>query len=206
MRWLFNQQTALMLYKSIISPHFDYGSVLYEVAPCYQLNRLQLIQNAAARLILLEEFECPVYSLHERLKLDTLATRRAKSMIKITYCCIHNQQPLYLLDQLKHVSHMGLPTRSTESSALQIPRIRGRYGQMSYGYRGPMQWNVTCVEYKAAVNVVQLKNLLKNSWYRVGVGQFPDRPPTTQPPSGLTNNNFLPICPTAASAKCFFFM
>ncbi len=58
-RWLFNQQTALMLYKSIISPHFDYGSVIYEVAPIYQLSRLQIIQNAAARLILLEEFDCP---------------------------------------------------------------------------------------------------------------------------------------------------
>ena len=72
-RWLFNQPTALMLYKSIISPHFDYGSIIYKVAPQYQLNSLQIIQNAAARLILLEEVGCPVYTLHECLKLDTLA-------------------------------------------------------------------------------------------------------------------------------------
>ena len=52
-RWLFDQPTAIMLYKSIISPHFDYGSVIYEVAPNNQLSRVQVIQNAAARLILL---------------------------------------------------------------------------------------------------------------------------------------------------------
>ncbi len=169
-RWLFNQQTALMLYKSIISPHFDYGSVIYEVAPNYQLSRLQIIQNAAARLILMEEYDCPVYAMHERLRLDTLATRRSKAMVKLTYCCLHNQQPLYLLDQLKQVTHHGLPTRSADANVLVVPRTNSRYGQMAYGFRGPVQWNVTNVELKAAVNFVQLKNLLLNSWYRVGIG------------------------------------
>lgn len=165
-KWLFDQATALMLYKSIISPHFDYGSILYEVAPQYQLKRLQIIQNAAARLILQEEADCPIYSLHERLKLDTLATRRSKSMIKITYSCIHNQQPLYLLDQLQQVTHLGLPTRATDANVLKVPRVKGNYGRMAYSFRGPMQWNVTCVEFKAAVNVMQLKNLLRSSWYK----------------------------------------
>ena len=159
-----------MLYKSIISPHFDYGSVIYEVVPNYQLHRLQIIQNAAARLISLEEFDCPVYSLHERLKLDTLSTRRTKSMIKITYCCLHNQQPLYLLYQLKQVSHRGLQTRATEANVLQVPRIKSNYRKMAFGYRGPVQWNCTKVDFKAAVNIIQLKNLLKNNWYRAGIG------------------------------------
>ncbi len=84
-RWLFDQQTALTLYKSLITPHFDFGSVIYEVTPKYQLQRLQIVQNAAARLILLADPRCPVYELHENLNLDTLATRRAKSMVKLTY-------------------------------------------------------------------------------------------------------------------------
>ena len=159
-----------MLYKSIISPHFDYGYVIYGVAPNYQLGRLQIIQNAAARLILLEDFDCPVYTLHERLWLDTLATRRAKAMVKITYCCLYHQQPLYLLDQLIEVTHRGLPTCSTSAGALVVPRTKSHYGQMAYSFRGPMQWNVTNVEIKAAVNTVQLKNLLCNNWYKVGVG------------------------------------
>ncbi len=35
--WVFDQRTALMLYKSLITPHFDFGSVIYEVSPQYQL-------------------------------------------------------------------------------------------------------------------------------------------------------------------------
>ena len=73
-RWLFDQKTLLMLYKALITPHFHYGSTIYEVCPQYQVQRLQVIQNAAARLILLEEPRCPIYQLHERLGLNTLAT------------------------------------------------------------------------------------------------------------------------------------
>ena len=96
------------------------------------------------------------YSQTCLLPLDTLASRRAKTMTKITYCCIHNQQPMYLLDQLKQVTHIGLPTRSTDANVLQVPRVKGNYGQMGYSYRGPMQWNITCVEFKAAVNVIPI--------------------------------------------------
>ena len=72
-RWLFDQQTALTLYKSLIVPHFDFGSIIYEVALQYQLCRPQVVQNSAARLILVTEPTCPVYQLHEWLGLDTLA-------------------------------------------------------------------------------------------------------------------------------------
>ena len=94
-----------MLYKSLITPHFDFGSIIYEVCPQYQLQRLQVIQKAAARLILLEDQRCPVYQLHERLHLDTVATRRAKSMVKLTYACLLDEEPLYLYDKLVPVGH-----------------------------------------------------------------------------------------------------
>ena len=63
-----------------------------------------------------------------------------------------------MLDQLKPVVHHGLPTCSMESNALQVPRTKGKYGQMVYSYRGPMQWNVTSVDLKSAGNIIQLKS------------------------------------------------
>ena len=180
-RWLFDEKTALMLYKSLIVPHFDYGSVVYEIAPEYQLKRLQIIQNAAARLILLEEPKCPVYQLHEKLNLDMLATRWAKAMVKITYNCLHDNEPTCLVEQLIPVghegrmtracdSHEGRMTRACDSGMLTVPRVSSRYGQFSYSFRGPVQWNLTNVNLKAAVNKVQLKNLLRTSWHKTGVG------------------------------------
>ncbi len=164
-RYLFNEGTALMLYKSLITPHFDYGSILYEVAPQYQLQRLQTIQNAAARLILLEQPDCPIYTLHERLKLDTLATRRSKSMVKVIFNCLHDKEPMYLYEQLVPVQHAGRQTRAMEAGLLQIPKMKTNLGQHAFCFRGPVQWNLTQPGLKAAVNKIQLKNLLQTSWY-----------------------------------------
>ena len=167
-RTLFDVSTALMLFKSLITPHFDYGCLIYEVAPQYQLQRLQIVQNAAARLILLEQPDTPIYELHERLHFDTLATRRSKTMVKVTFAVLHDQQPLYLLDQLKATVYEGRQTRATESGVLMIPRTASKYGQLAYSFRGPVQWNLTDVNFKTALNKAQLKTLLKTSWYRVG--------------------------------------
>ena len=159
--WLFDKDTALMLFKSLITPHFDYGAVLYEVASQKELNRLQIVQNAAARMILLADARCPIYQLHEQLHLDTLATRRCKTMVKITY----NKMPHYLHQQLKPVTHPGRATRATEAGHLEIPRVCTRYGQCVYRYRGPLQWNITSNTFKAATSKNHLKTLLKTSWY-----------------------------------------
>ncbi len=105
-----------------------------------------------------------MYELHERLHLDTLATRRAKTMVKLVYGCIHNQQPAYLYDQLIPTTHGNWITRAVSAGILEIPKSKSRYSQYSFSFRGPLQWNLTKVELKAAVNIVQLKNLLKSSW------------------------------------------
>ena len=159
-----------MLYKALITPHFNYGCLLYEVAPEYQLKRLQVIQNAAARLILSAQPDTPVYQLHERLHLDTLATPRSKTMVKVTYSCLHDREPNYLYDKLLPVNHEGIRTRACEAGMLQVPCTRLNYGKMAYAFRGLVQWNITAVDFKAAINKLQLKMLLKTSWYKSGAG------------------------------------
>ena len=153
-----------MLYKSLIAPHFDFGSIIYEISPQYQLNRLQVVQNAAARLILLEDCKCPVYSMHEWLNIDILATRRSKSMVKLTYNILHDQTPSYLYDRLQPIAHVGRCTRAAESGELKVPRVHSKYGSYAFSYRGPLQWNFTSIDLKAAINKVQLNNLIKTSW------------------------------------------
>ncbi len=91
-RWLFNMDTAKMLYSALVTPYFDMGNTVYTVASQFQLNRFQVIQNAAARLILLAEPRTPIYELHARHEWDTLATRATKCMVKIVYGCLRNEE------------------------------------------------------------------------------------------------------------------
>ncbi len=165
-RWLFDLSTARMLYSALILPHFDLGNTVYCVATQHNLARLQIIQNAAARLILLADARCPIFELHERLKWDTLSTRATKALVRITYCCLHTCQPGYLFDCLKPVEHRGLRTRATESNSLNVPRVQTALGANAFEYRASAQWNQTKISIKAAVNLNQLKRLFKTDWYR----------------------------------------
>ena len=154
-----------MLYNALILPHFDLGNTVYTVAPQYQLHRLQVVQNAAARLILLVDARCSVYDLHEQLGWDTLATRASKAYVRIIYTCIHHKSPNYLHKNLIPVVHHGRHTRATESGKLVVPRVNTEMGTRGFSYKATSQWNITKTELKAAVNVNQLKHLLKTSWY-----------------------------------------
>ena len=118
-RWLFDLDTARMLYCALIAPHFDLGNMVYTVAAQNQLNRLQVIQNAAAWPIMLVDARCPTYDLHEWLKWDTLSTRASKAMVCVIYNCLHNESPPYLFDCLNPVQYAGMRTGATEAGSLQ---------------------------------------------------------------------------------------
>ena len=157
--------TAKMLYSSHMTPYFDLGNTVYTVASQFQVNRLQVIQNAAARLILLAEPRTPVYELHARLEWDTLATRATRCMVKIIHGCLQNEVPCNLYDKLCPVQHAGRVTRASEAGKMHVPLFNTNYGKCSFAYRGPTQWNNTKECIKATITKVQLKSLLKTSLY-----------------------------------------
>ncbi len=110
-----------MLHISLVTPYFDLGNSVYTVAAHYQLNRLQVIQNAAARLILLAEPRTPVYELLARLGWGTLVTKATKCLVKKIYDCLQDEAPSNLYDKLKPVEHNGRVTRALAAGMLNVP-------------------------------------------------------------------------------------
>ncbi len=45
------QSTLISVYNSIILPHFDYCSLVWDIGNAYSLEKLQKLQNRAARVI-----------------------------------------------------------------------------------------------------------------------------------------------------------
>ena len=85
-------------------------------------------------------------------------------MVKLIYACMYDKQPAYLFDQLSQVSHGARVTRATTTGVLNVPRANTKYGQYSFGFRAPLQWNIPKIELKSAINKLQLNSLLKTSW------------------------------------------
>ena len=93
------------------------------VAPKRDLERLQCLQNVALRIVLKVDCMFSVYKLHEICKMDTLAVRREKSLLKLCYKWVHGHGPTPLCNMVLAVETPVRLTRQTINEPIPIPRV-----------------------------------------------------------------------------------
>ncbi len=74
-RPMVDQSIALTIYKTIISPLFDYADVVFDCLSQQDSDRLQRIQNWALRIILQADPRTHILDMHKELKLNYLVDR-----------------------------------------------------------------------------------------------------------------------------------
>ena len=147
-----------------ILPILDYCSSVYTVAPDYELQKLQRLQNAGSRLISRKDIMCPVYQMHHMVKLDTLATRAEKALVKLCFKCVHGDGPQALCHMMEPVLE---PIRNTRQRAKQGPtilRARTAMGQKSIRFWATTCWSNTKQEFKSCTKLDQLKRKMRTVW------------------------------------------
>ena len=77
-RSLVSQSTAVQIYNALIQPYFDYCAPVWDGLSSYLCEKLQKLQNRAARVILQANCEVNSSQLLETLKWDQLSLRRRK--------------------------------------------------------------------------------------------------------------------------------
>ena len=163
-RHLFDYETARLIYLTMVLPILDYCSSVYTVAPEYELQKLQRLQNAALRLISRQDIMCPVYQLHQFVKVDTLATRAEKSLVKLCFKWVHGDGPEMLCKMMELVPE---PVRQTRQSTRQdpvIPRVKSSMGQKAIRFRASTCWTNVKQELKTCTKLDQLKRKLRTVW------------------------------------------
>ena len=95
------------------------------------LRKLQLVQNAAARVLTkTNKFEhiTPIHkSLHFKIML-------------LTYKSLHGLGPKYLTDMIP-LHQPSRPLRSSETNLLIIPRVNTKRGKAGFSYYATNSWN-----------------------------------------------------------------
>ena len=115
-------QSAKILIHAFVSSQLDYCDALLFGLPKYQLDRLQKIQNAAARVIFqIEKFDHITPALIDLHWLPV--TLRTVQLLLFAYKSLHNQSPFYIKDllSLKPAAYYAL--RSSAKSLLFVPKV-----------------------------------------------------------------------------------
>lgn len=130
-----------MVIRALILSRLDYANVLYISIPGYLLNKLQVVQNAASRLLL----DLPIRS-SVRLHLRSLHWLPVAVQVKfktqtIAHRALYGQGPIYLQKRFSFY----VPLRQLRSSSqllAQVPRFtRHRMGGGSFVLKAALAWN-----------------------------------------------------------------
>ena len=113
----------MTLYKSLITPHFDYASMTWGSASTPLLNDLQEIQSKAfARLLKQKDIE--EKDLHRIAKIRTLEQLRNEQLLILIYNIFVLNHECYLIEKPKTVNH-GHNTMNNK--ALHLPKLNTNY-------------------------------------------------------------------------------
>ena len=134
-----SEYTALQIYQALILPHFDYCSSVWGDCNLTLSDKLQNLQNRAARAITRSNYDTSTSSLLNRLNWDDLITRQQKLKATSMFKTIKGLTPVIL--------HNLFSTRSTRynfrdaEAKLELPMARTNYGKCAFSYSGALLWN-----------------------------------------------------------------
>ena len=132
---LLDEKTILLLMNSFVFSKLYYCSTVWSNTSKHNINKLQLVQNFAARVVLgLKKFD-HISQAIKSLNWLPVNDRIYLNDPVMTYKCINKLVPDYLIEQftLRSQTH----TRNTrQRDQLNIPRCRQTTGQRSNTYRG----------------------------------------------------------------------
>ena len=105
-KYLSRRSTETLIH-SFVSRRVDYCDSLLYGPPAYQLNKLQRVQNATARLIFRESKNCHVRPLLYNLHWLPVKFRIDFKILVLTYKVINGLAPFYLQEHISLKKHVN---------------------------------------------------------------------------------------------------
>ena len=162
-----DSSTTERLVHAFISSRLDSCNSLLFGLPGSELDRLQLIQNSAARLVLKSKKSDHVTPLLYDLHWLPVKFRIVYKMCLIMYKISRDMAPAYLCELVKQYK----PTRclrSSSKSLYTVPSARVKaFGDRAFAIAGPKTWNSLPEDLKVAENFDIFKTKLKTHLFKL---------------------------------------
>ena len=143
------QSTLLTIYKSLILPYLDYCSAVWGCIGNGLSQKLEKLQNRAARIITGSGWDVRSAQILRALKWESLADRRSKQLKSL----MKSLTTLYLSDKFTSVNTIHRHNLRGAQHNLFIPRPNTEALKRSFRYRGAVTWKSLSVEAKQATTL-----------------------------------------------------
>ena len=134
-----SKETAIQIYKALIQPRFDYCSAVWDGLNSSLSEKLQKLQNLAARVITSSSYDRRSARILSELRWDSLQVRRNKQKAKIMFKTMNKSAPLYL--QQMFTDYSATYNLRNCDRKVCLPKPNTDYLKRSFSYSGAMLWN-----------------------------------------------------------------
>ena len=151
-RHLVPQATLQNIFSALVQPHFDYCNVVWGNCGVTLQQKLQKLQNRAARVLTYSSYDASADNLIKILDWKDIACQQQNARATMVYKCLHGLAPEYLCS--KFSKHNSVYSR------YYVPLPRTNYLKKSFSYSGAITWNNLPCEARLAESLSAFKNLL----------------------------------------------
>ena len=164
-RQFIDTNTALKIYGALTQPNFDYCSSVSDGLNITLNDKLQKLQNRAARVITKSQYDASSSDLFSKLGPSTksqynLLTRRKKHYPILLFKTSNDLTPFYL-HELSESRSTGYKLRNSEHN-LFVPTPRTNYGKRSFSYSGAVLWDGLQQNVRTTCSLSQFKRAIDN--------------------------------------------
>ena len=167
-----SQPELEMIIHAFISSRLDYCNSIFTCLSKASLNRLQMVQNAAARLLTRSSRMTHITPILRSLHWLPICFRIHFKVLAITYRALHGQAPEYIMD-LIHPYVASRSLRSSNQDLLAVPRSRLKTkGDRAFAFVAPTLWNSLPAHIRSAVSIEAFKKQLKTHLFKLAFVSF----------------------------------
>lgn len=153
--------------RALVLSRLDYHNALLYGAPLFQLQRLQRMQNLAARIATCANRRDPATPLLRTLHWLPVAARIEFKVCLFVFKALGGTGPGYLRDLLHTHTPMRALRSSADSSRLVIPKTRTvSFGDRAFSAAGPRIWNSLPQHLRCASSETEFRRGLKTHFFR----------------------------------------
>lgn len=164
-KYLDSSTTATLMH-SFVSSRLDNNNSLLYGMPDKELNRIQRIQNAAAKIVTRSRKYDHATPLLKNLHWLPIEQRIVYKILILTFKALNDTAPSYLKDLIT-ITKRKRTLRSNDQLLLNVPRCRlSTFGCRAFSYSAPILWNRLPEKCRKASTLTSFKSQLKTYLFK----------------------------------------